>query len=373
MNPANYISDVVVIGGGNIGSATAYGLAERGLKVVMLDEGDMALRSAHGNFGLVWYQGKGKGMPRYVEWSLEATRKWPRFAEVLERTTGVQIGYHKLGGFWLCRSQAAFAEREKHFEEIRRQSRSGTYDCELIGRDELQARIPNMALGPKIVGASFSPHDGHVNPLFLLRAMQTAFKQSGGRYYGGTAAVHIRHDGGHFRVETAKGQFSAPKLVLAAGVGIPQLAAMLDMHIPVVPERGQLLVTERIRPLLPYPISGIRQTDEGSLMLGVSNEAVGYNTNVTTDVMQYIAKRASDAFPCLGDVRIVRSWAALRPLTPDRYPIYHESTTYPGAFVLTSHSGVSLASLYATDIADWIAAGTKPEDFEHFSPRRFDV
>lgn len=373
MNIVNHISDVLVIGGGNIGSATAYGLAERALKVVMLDEGDVALRSAHGNFGLVWFQGKGKGMPRYVEWSLEATRKWARFAAVLERTTGVQIGYHKPGGFWLCRSQAEFLEREQHFEEIRRQSRSGTYDCELIGRDELQARIPNMALGPKIVGASFSPHDGHVNPLFLLRAMQTAFIQSGGRYYGGTAAVHIRHDGGRFRVETAKGQFSAPKLVLAAGLGIPRLAAMLDMHIPVAPERGQLLVTERLGPLLPYPFSSIRQTDEGSLMLGDSNEAVGYNTNVTTEVMQHIAKLASEAFPCLGDVRIVRSWAALRPLTPDRYPIYHESTTNPGAFVLTSHSGVSLASMYATDIADWIADGIKPKDFEHFSPRRFDV
>ena len=373
MNTANHISDVIVVGGGNIGSATAYGLAESGLQVVMLDEGDMALRSAHGNFGLVWYQGKGKGMPRYVEWCLEATRKWPRFAEVLERTSGVPIGYHKPGGFLLCRSPEAFAEREQHFEEIRRQSRSGTYDCELIGRDELQARIPNMALGPKIVGASFSPHDGHVNPLLLLRAMQTAFKQSGGRYYPGTAAVDIRHNGGRFQVETAKGQFSAPKLVLAAGVGIPRLAAMLDMHIPVAPERGQLLVTERLAPLLPYPFSGIRQTDEGSFMLGVSNEAVGYDTSVTTNIMQYIARRAFEAFPCLGDVRIVRSWAALRPLTPDRYPIYHESTTYPGAFVLTSHSGVSLASLYATDIAGWIADGTKPEDFEHFSPRRFDV
>jgi len=141
------------------------------------------------------------------------------------------------------------------------------------------------------------------------------------------------------------------------------------------PDEGldRFYVTERLGPLLPYPFSGIRQTDEGSFMLGVSNEAVGYNTKVTTDIMQYIARRATDAFPCLGDVRIVRSWAALRPLTPDRYPIYHESTIYPGAFVLTSHSGVSLASLYATDIAHWIADGTTPEDFEYFSPRRFDV
>ena len=373
MNSANHISDVIVVGGGNIGSATAYGLAESGLKVVMLDEGDMALRSAHGNFGLVWYQGKGKDMPRYVEWCLEATRKWPRFAEVLERTTGIHIGYHKPGGFSLCHSQTAFAKRKQHMEEIRRQSSSGTYDCEMIGRDELQACIPDMALGPKIVGASFSPHDGHVNPLFLHRAMQTAFKMSGGRYFSRTAAVHIGHDGNLFRVDTTIGPFSAPKLVLAAGLGIPRLAAMLDMRIPVIPERGQLLVTERMKPLLHYPISSIRQTDEGSFMLGDSNEAVGYNTKITADVMQYIAKQASEAFPCLADVRIVRSWAALRPLTPDRYPIYHESTTYPGAFVLTSHSGVSLASLYATDIAQWIANGTTPEDFEYFSPRRFDV
>ncbi len=373
MNTAVHIADVIVIGGGNIGSATAYGLSERGLKVAMLDEGDIAHRCARGNFGLVWYQGKGQDMPRYVEWSLAATRKWPRFAEVLEHKTGVHLGYHKPGGFWLCRSQAAYAEREQKLEEIRRQSKSKTYDCEMIGRDELQALIPDMALGPKIVGASFSPHDGHVNPLFLLRAMQTAFKQNGGRYYAGTAADRIRHDGVRFRVETNKGPFTAPKLVLAAGLGIPRLAAMLDMHIPVIPERGQLLVTERMRRLLPYPISGIRQTDEGSFMFGVSNEAVGYNTQVTTDVMQNIARRACEAFPCLADVRIVRTWAALRPLTPDRYPIYHESTTYPGAFVLTSHSGVSLASLYASDIARWIAEGTKPKDFEQFSPGRFDV
>ncbi len=122
MNTAIHTSDVIVIGGGNIGSATAYGLAERGLKVVMLDEGDMALRSAHGNFGLVWYQGKGRGMPRYVEWSLEATRKWPRFAEVLVHTTGVQIGRPTPSERGQCPRHAASAEREQHFEESRRQS-----------------------------------------------------------------------------------------------------------------------------------------------------------------------------------------------------------------------------------------------------------
>jgi glycine/D-amino acid oxidase-like deaminating enzyme len=181
----------------------------------------------------------------------------------------------------------------------------------------------------------------------------------------------IKHDGARFQVHTSKGLFTAPKLVLAAGLGIPKLGAMLDIQLPVAPERGQLLVTERIRPLLHYPMSGIRQTDEGSLMFGYSNEEAGYSIKVTSDVVRYIARRALEAFPSLAGVRIVRSWAALRPLTPDKYPIYHESKTYPGAFVLTSHSGVSLASLYASDIARWITDGTTPNGFESFSPMRF--
>lgn len=373
MNTAVQSTEVILIGGGNIGSATAYGLAERGLEVAMLDEGDIAQRGARGNFGLVWFQGKGLGMPRYVEWCLRSVQKWPHFAEALERKTGVGIGYHNPGGFMLCRGKEEYDKREALIERIRSQSKSVTYECDMIGRDELQKRIPDMELGPNIVGASYCPHDGHVNPLFLLRAMHMAFKQAGGRYYPGTVATRIRYDGANYQVQTSNGPFTAPKLVLAAGLGISKLADMLDMQIPVAPERGQLLVTERMRPLLPYPINGIRQTDEGSFMFGTSNEAVGYNTQVTADVMQYIARRAFEAFPCLANTRIVRSWAALRPLTPDEYPIYHESTTYPGAFVLTSHSGVSLASLYATDIASWIAEGTKPKDFEPFSPRRFDV
>ena len=373
MNTAVKSADVIVIGGGNIGSATAYGLAERGLKVAMLDEGDIALRGARGNFGLVWFQGKGLGMPRYVEWCLRSVQKWPCFAEALEQKTGVSIGYHKPGGFMLCRGKEEYDRREQLIERIRNQSRSVTYECDMISRDELQKRIPDMELGPNIVGASFCPHDGHVNPLFLFRAMHMAFKQAGGRYYPGTVANRIQHDGARYQVQTPRGPFTAPKLVLAAGLGIPKLADMLDMQIPVAPERGQILVTEPMRPLLPYPISGIRQTDEGSFMFGTSNEPVGYNTQVTPDIIQNIARRASETFPCLANVRIVRSWAALRPLTPDKYPIYDESTTYPGAFVLTSHSGVSLASLYASDIARWIADGIKPDDFEHFRPGRFDV
>jgi hydrogen cyanide synthase HcnC len=99
-------SDVIVIGGGNIGSSAAYGLAKHGARVAQLDEGDIALRAARGNFGLVWFQGKGIGMPLYVDWCFEATQRWPGFANELQEITGLDLNYKKNGGFDLCLSEA---------------------------------------------------------------------------------------------------------------------------------------------------------------------------------------------------------------------------------------------------------------------------
>jgi glycine/D-amino acid oxidase-like deaminating enzyme len=312
-------------------------------------------------------------MPRYVDWCLEATQKWPDFARALEAQTGVALAYTKPGGLALCRGQDGLESRQRLMAHLAQQSVSGTYDCEILDRGEVEKLVPQLRLGPNIVGASFSPHDGHVNPLFLIRALRSAYLQEGGRYFPDAAATHIRHTDQRFSVETARGVFSAPKVVLAAGVGIPKLAAMLGMQVPVRPQRGQLLVTERIQPILSLPISGIRQTHEGSFMFGTSTEDVGFDTNITMDIIRDIAQSAIEAFPQLASLQIVRSWGALRPLTPDKYPVYCESKRTPGAFVVSSHSGVSLAPLYVTHIARWIMDGTQPQGFEQFSPRRFDV
>jgi glycine/D-amino acid oxidase-like deaminating enzyme len=94
--------EVIVVGGGMLGPAIGYGLACQGLRTAILDDGDRALRAARGNFGLVWYQGKGLGMSRYVHWTLESTALWPEFAAELRERTGVDTGYRKTGGLDLC-------------------------------------------------------------------------------------------------------------------------------------------------------------------------------------------------------------------------------------------------------------------------------
>ena len=366
-------ADILVVGGGMVGSAIAFGAADQGARVIMLDEGDRAFRAARGNFGLVWYQGKGQGMRRYQEWSLESTRIWPEFAEKLFHLTGIDVSYQKNGGFVFCLSEAEFEERSNIIDQVRQEASPHPYDCNMLDRKTIQEMIPEIKVGAAVVGASYSPHDGHVNPLALLRAMHEGFKKAGGRYYPGHSVIDIRYTQNGFIAQTTARNFSAPKLVIAAGNGAPRLAAMIGLDIHARPQKGQLLITERTGPLLRIPSHQVRQTAEGSFQLGFSQEEKGFDTQIETRVIRQIAGAAVSVFPILADLRIVRSWAALRVMTPDGMPIYEESKAFPGAFAVVLHSGVTLSALHATRVARWILAGVQPEGFENFSSRRFHV
>ena len=120
-------------------------------------------------------------------------------------------------------------------------------------------------------------------------------------------------------------------------------------------------------------VSQVRQTDEGGFQLGNSEEDVGFDNGTTPEVTRNIARRAVRVFPQLADLRLVRTWGCLRVLTPDKCAIYDESESCPGAFVATSHSGVTLAAVNARHVAAWVAHGERQPGFEKFSARRFDV
>jgi glycine/D-amino acid oxidase-like deaminating enzyme len=366
-------ADVVVVGGGLTGPAIAYGAARRGLSVIVLDEGDAAFRAARANFGLVWLQGKGLGMPSYVAWTLEATRQWPEFARMIEEDTGISVDYRKAGGLHLCLGEAAMTNRRRHIGQIETQVKPEGYDVRFLDRQDVQAALPDAALGKDVFGASFCAHDGHANPLRLMRACHTGILRHGGAYLPGHKVVDIKHSGGVWTACTANGDFQTRRLVLAAGLGLADLAPKAGLDVPVVAERGQVMVTERTRPILPFPMSGIRQTVDGTIMLGATNERVGHDDTTTTGGMGALARNAVKTFPDLARLKLVRAWAGLRVLTPDKYPVYVSSENPPGAHAVISHSGVTLASVNATTMVTWIVDSVRPALFDSFLPDRFHV
>ena len=371
MRAISSTADVIVIGAGTVGAAIAYGLARKALRVTMLDGADTDFRAARANFGLVWVQGKGMAMPAYQALSRQSADLWPDFHEELARRTGGTLHYERNGGLAFCLGEAEFETRRLALQRLHN-ALGGDADWEMLERPALEKLLPNIRLGPDVTGASFGRRDGHVNPLRLLAALHGAFLQLGGSLHTGSAVRTIK-GGGSFVVETDSSRHEAARIVIAAGLGTAALARQIGLDIPLRPQRGQILVTERLAPFLPLPASGLRQTGEGTVMIGATQEEVGFDTAATGEAAARLGAKAVRVVPALAAVRVVRQWSGLRVLTPDSFPIYTQSPSHPGAFVALCHSGVTLAALHATILADAVAAGALPAALEVFHQRRFDV
>src|SRR5437667_11622449 len=114
--------DAIVIGGGLVGSATAYGLARAGLRTALLDEGDVAFRGSRGNFGLVWVQTKGLGAPHYQRWTRASAAAWPGFAAELGERAGIDLGLQQAGGLQLCLGEEELAKRAAMMAQMQREA-----------------------------------------------------------------------------------------------------------------------------------------------------------------------------------------------------------------------------------------------------------
>lgn len=366
----NETAECVVIGGGVVGSAIAYGMAKRGARPLVLDEGDGAIRTSRVNFGLVWLLGKGDGMPAYGFWTRRSADLWPAFTAELKDYTGIDTHYVKSGGLSYCLGEAEYETRSEIVARMGAQADKDPYEARMIDRAELVRMMPRVKFGPDVLGASYGPHDGHVSPLNLLHALHAAMTKAGAVYRPHSPVVEVRPGGGRFDVVTPQGTISTAKVVLAAGHGINKLERDLGFDVEVLAERGQILVTERMAHVGLLPANGVRQTAEGTFLIGTTNEDVGYDTSTTPQAGSAMVRRAIRVIPALAHARIVRTWAGLRTLTKDECPVYEESASHPGAFLATCHSGVTLAAIHASDLADAIHAGMLGANIEPFHSRR---
>jgi glycine/D-amino acid oxidase-like deaminating enzyme len=363
-NPANKPVEFAVIGGGLVGAALAYGLQGKGCDVALFDEGDTAFRASRGNFGLVCAQGKGDKLEAYAPWAREGVALWADFAKRLQQTTAVDLELEQDGGLVFCLDDAALEARIATCTRLKARSGLG---FDVLTPAELARLMPGVSAN--FAGAVFSREDGAANPLKLLRALHTAVSMQDGALRRQARIERIEPISGGYRLVTAQGSTDCEKVVLAAGLGNSTLAESLGVTLPIKPMRGQILVTERYPLTLNVPSENVRQLRNGSFLLGGSWEDVGYDTGTTFEVTQTIAALAIRLFPFLENVRLVRSWGALRILAPDNAPIYDEIA--PGAFVVTCHSGVSLAAIHADRLAGWIAQGALPPEAAPFSLKRF--
>ncbi len=125
------MTDLIVIGGGLVGGAIAWGAQAHGAEVVLLDEGDIAFRAARGNFGLVWVQSKGAGMPPYAQWTRQSAALWPGPRRM--RRPGTDTALHQPGGLAFCLSDQEYEDRESLLHRMHNES--GDIGTRMLSRD----------------------------------------------------------------------------------------------------------------------------------------------------------------------------------------------------------------------------------------------
>ena len=361
---------VLIIGGGVTGAAIGYGLAKQGESVGVMDASPLKDRASRSNMGLIWCQSKALGNPAYVRWGFLSSRLFADLDKDLKATSGIDIAYQPVGGIIPCLGQAEFHRRAKYIEDLRAEA-GGEYPGEMLSREELEKLLPKITFGDQVVGATFCDQDGFVEPLKLLFALRASMVKYGGSFMPQTRAVDVVRQDKGYRVTTPDTTFTCERLVMAGGLGNLPLARPFGVTVPIHPDRGQVLLTERVGNILPIPLLGITRTPGGTVMVGFMHENVGTDTHLVPESVAKEGQWAQAVWPKIADLRVIRCWSSLRVMPNDGFPIYDTLPGHPNLFLINAHSAVTLAAAHAAVLPDYILGRDSAGDHQAFGLARF--
>src|SRR5262249_44380542 len=243
------------VGGGLTGMAIAWGLVRRGRRGGGVDGGGTAHPAPRGKFAPGWGARKSPGTPGYTLWTMAAPQRWGAFAAALSEDSGLDVAFRRPGGLHLLLSERELESRANALLRLHNQPGMQAFEYRMLDHDAVKKMLPQV--GPEVAGASFCPFDGHVNALRTLRALHVAVACLGGSYRPNHAVERIETRAGEFRLTTAAGEIAAGRVVLAAGLGNARLAPMVGLEAPVRPQRGQIIVTEKVAPFMNHIVHTI--------------------------------------------------------------------------------------------------------------------
>ena len=355
-------AEAVIIGGGVVGLATAYNLARQGMDDIVLLEKSYPGSGATGRCGAGIRQQWG------TEMNCRLARGSMDIFENMEERLQVDhdIGLKQQGYLLLAFSQS---EMEQFRENIELQNSLDIPSREVTPR-EAKEIVPHLNL-TGIRGGAFCPTDGHADPFKVVDAYVQAAARLGVEIYTYTTALNIEQNQQSeiTGVMTDKGFISTPRVVNAAGGYSRRVGEMAGLDLPVKPERHEILVTERVEPLQGPMVMSFsyniycQQTPKGPFVMGFGDpdEPESLNINSSWQFLQEMAEKAVNLLPILGKLRVIRQWAGLYTITPDRQPIIAESQQAPGFYMATGFSGhgFMIAPMTAIILAEKIT-GQKP-------------
>ncbi|HLX85851.1 MAG TPA: FAD-dependent oxidoreductase [Terriglobales bacterium] len=356
-----HTADVVLIGGGIVGSSIAYHLVSAGCKNVLVIERETT-------------QGKGstgKSMggvraqfstPVNIQMSLYSIPFYASFEERL----GHPCDYRPQGYLFCATNERHLAYLRSNYEK---QVGLGLKNVRLIGGDDIRAMFPQLR-GDDIVGGSFCATDGFVDPYSVMIGFMTWASDRGARLWKNASVTGITQRNQSFEIETTRDTVSTRTVVNCAGAWAAPIAKMVGVDLPVEPLRRMLVPTEPFdqfphsAPMIIDMSNGFHFRPEGRGFLLAWNdpeETPGYKTDFEPNFIEKILTRAADRVPAFDSVAVnpKRAWGGLYEMTPDHHPILGESSEVPGFFFANGFSGHGVMHSPATGkiLSDLILTG----------------
>lgn len=352
--------DVVIVGGGVMGCASALELAKAGAKVVVLERSVPGAEASSAAAGILGAQVETSETEAGYELARESRARYPAWTAELKNATGIDVGYRQCGVLRVVFDEQSKANvlREFAWQEKARLA------LEKVEQDKLRALEPK--LDPKAIFALHFPEEGQVDPPRLLRALYIAAAQAGASFRSGAYVRAVAAEAGAVRgvVLEDGSRVASDRVVLAAGSWSTLVEGVPLEPSSVRPARGQMVELETREPALRRIVFGDRcylvPREDGRVLVGSTLEFVGYRREVTAGAIRDLLGAAIELVPSLSDAVLGRTWSNFRPYSAKGKPLIGASELR-GLILATGHhrNGILLAPITAA-IVRALALGDKP-------------
>lgn len=374
--------DVLIIGGGLLGTSLAYYLSKEGTEVVLIERDELNREASGTNAGSFHFQialhqltpnmtdSEKRRLASEVKLQVDAASLW----DSLEKELEADLGVHFDGGIMVAETEEEMRVlRDK--EEI---ERSAGLESHILIGDEMRTFAPYIA--PDLAGIAFCPREGHANPLLVGPTYAYRASERGAQIRTGCAALSIHSTPGNthrFEVKTNKGVIKANRVVNAAGAWTAELSSQLGLNLPMGLSGLHVNVTEPREYFLKSMIQHIgrrltlKQTHNNTFIIGGGwpsrEEAYPKRYSNTWSSTAGNLAVALRVLPMLKDVKLIRTWSGVWAYTKDFKPILGESARIPGYHIAMVPTGFTLGPMVAQMLAEYMTASPGsvhlPEEF----------
>jgi D-hydroxyproline dehydrogenase subunit beta len=373
--------DVLVIGAGVIGAATAYFAAKAGLSVTIVDQGLPASGTSSACEGNILVSDKELGP------ELELTRY------SLSVWKG-ELAEHRHLWEFEAKGGIIVASRPSSLESLHRvMSVQRGFGVAVEELDPAALRRAEPHITPDALGGAYYPEDSQVQPMLVAAHLVRLATEAGAVFHAGATVTGMMRDGDRVTgVRTTRGDFAAGNVVNCTGTWAGEIGTLAGVNVPVMPRRGFVMVTEPLLPMVHHKVYAAEYIDNvgssdaglkaspvvegtpgGTILIGSTRERVGFDRTVSTEALRRLVQNATGLFPFLAGVRAIRHYHGFRPYCPDHLPVIGHDDRAPGLWHAAGHEGAGIGLSVGTGkLLSQALSGRAPDlDLTPFAPARF--